>query len=268
MFQPERLGKLGPRHRLRKVALLLEEVERELLASPATPARLDYARRLARVLAAFPDTPASLAGLAREFAASGPVEASASLRALDRLRHALIAEAGQAPADWDLLDPETGRELAPRRPWPGVRAWLEDIRSPFNVGSMLRSAEAFGLEELLLSPDCADPGHPRASRSAMGADSLMPWRRAGSEVLEGLGPAFALELGGTPLQEFVFPERGLVVLGSEELGVSAAALGRCSLGKVSIPMRGAKASINVGVAFGVLLSAWTAALAAGRARSV
>ena len=90
----------------------------------------------------------------------------------------------------------------------------------------------------------------------MGATSLLPWDRAGLEVLGDLGPAFALELGGTPIAAFDFPERGIVVVGSEELGVSRGALEFCGRGKVSIPMRGAKASINVGVAFGILANAW------------
>jgi len=124
-----------------------------------------------------------------------------------------------------------------------------------------RAAGAVGREELLLSPVAAAPGHPRAARSSMGAADLVPWRRAGLEALdESGGKAFALELGGTPLDEFRFPEEGIVVVGSEELGVSAEARAKCGLGLVSIPMRGAKGSLNVGVAFGILLNAWAAQL--------
>jgi TrmH family RNA methyltransferase len=67
---------------------------------------------------------------------------------------------------------------------------------------------------------------------------------------------FALETGGTPLRDFVFPREGIVILGSEELGVSPEALERAEYGRVSIPMTGIKASINVGVAFGILVYAW------------
>jgi RNA methyltransferase, TrmH family len=131
-----------------------------------------------------------------------------------------------------------------------MRAYLEDIRSPFNVGSMFRTADAFGLAEILLSGFSADPAHPRAQRSAMGATSLVPWRRAGLDGVEGLGEVFALELRGDPIDDFEFPEVGVVVVGSEELGVSPVALERCGR-RVSIPMLGAKGSLNVGVAFGV-----------------
>jgi len=190
----------------------------------------------------------------------GPDEEAgdARLRALDGLRHALLREGGQSRADWDLIEPFTGLVSGERRPLAGLRAYFEDIRSPFNVGSMLRTAEALGLEEAVLSPGCADPSHPRAARSSMGAASIISWRRGGLETLDGRGPFFALELGGTPLGEFPFPTRGVIVLGSEELGLSREALERCDYGRVSIPMRGAKASLNVGVAFGIALAAWCA----------
>ena len=70
---------------------------------------------------------------------------------------------------------------------------------------------------------------------------------------------FALEEGGTPIEEFVFPERGTVLVGSEELGLSPEALdiARKSRGIVTIPMFGVKRSLNVSVAFGILLYVWS-----------
>jgi TrmH family RNA methyltransferase len=141
----------------------------------------------------------------------------------------------------------------------GIRVFLEDLRSPFNIGSIFRTADAFGVEELILSPSCADPGHPRAQRSAMGAIDLLPWKRlslADTARDEGL-PLFALELGGEDIDSFSFPDKGIVVLGSEELGISCEARELSTYGMVSIPMAGAKGSLNVAVAFGILMFAWT-----------
>ncbi len=280
MFTPRNLGKLNPRHRLRKASLILHEVEAGIRGHDREASRraADYGRSIAAFLAADPDSPGRVVMLARAYieasgfpASSGEAVEEGEIRALNALRHHLLRESGQSPADWDLVDPSTGKPgPGLGTTYPGMRVFLEDIRSPFNVGSMLRSAEAFGMDEVLLSPDTADPGHPRAARSAMGAAALVSWRRASLDELEGLakldggGSIFALELGGTPLGEFPFPDRGIVILGSEELGVSAEALGRCDLGKVSIPMVGAKGSLNVGVAFGILLSAWSASLAKKR----
>jgi TrmH family RNA methyltransferase len=145
--------------------------------------------------------------------------------------------------------------------------YLEDIRSPFNVGAMFRTAESFGAEKIFLSPFCADPNHRRAQRTAMGCVEVLPWERrefftatenAESPCAELSCPVFALETGGVPLAEFPFPRRGLLIAGSEELGISPRALAAAdaSLGRVSIPCYGAKGSLNVSVAFGIVMQAW------------
>ncbi|MBR4823198.1 MAG: TrmH family RNA methyltransferase, partial [Spirochaetaceae bacterium] len=127
-------------------------------------------------------------------------------------------------------------------------------------------AEAFGAEKVLLSPFCTDPAHPRAVRSAMGCIESIPWERTSLDDLPDDIPVFALETGGTSIDDFVFPKKGIVILGSEELGCSPKALERATYGCVTIPMTGIKASINVGVAFGVLMSFWTQKLRLGQCR--
>jgi TrmH family RNA methyltransferase len=209
--------------------------------------------------------------------ADGPDDAAPEgdrLRAINTVRHILLAETGQQTADWDLID--HGGRLDPegRRFFPGMTVYLEDIRSPFNVGAMFRTAESFGAARMFLSPLCADPLHPRAERTAMGCVALLPWERLGTEPFSAQpdggpprhalpeGPVFALETGGTPLGAFPFPARGTMIVGSEELGVSPAALAAAdaSWGRVSIPTYGAKGSLNVSAAFGIAMQAWAAAL--------
>lgn len=138
--------------------------------------------------------------------------------------------------------------------------YAEDIRSPFNLGSIFRTAEAFGAEKVLVSPLCVSPEHQRAQRSAMGCTEYLPWEVMGLANLPADVPVFALETGGTPIDEFAFPEHGIVIVGSEELGISPEALARARYGRVSIPMYGIKASLNVGVAFGILMQYWSAYL--------
>jgi TrmH family RNA methyltransferase len=97
----------------------------------------------------------------------------------------------------------------------------------------------------------------------MGAVDLVTWRRSSLEDLSQPAeefPLFALELGGQSLDSFVFPSRGIVILGSEELGISREAHKLCTYGTVSIPMSGAKGSLNVAVAFGILMYAWTSSI--------
>ena len=144
--------------------------------------------------------------------------------------------------------------------YPGVYVYAEDIRAPFNLGSIFRTAEAFGAEKLLLSEGCVSPEQPRAQRSAMGCTHFLPWEYCSLESLPADLPVFALETGGTPITSFSFPKHGIVLLGSEELGLSAEALKKVSAGIVSIPMKGIKASLNVAVAFGILMQYWIASL--------
>jgi TrmH family RNA methyltransferase len=75
-------------------------------------------------------------------------------------------------------------------------------------------------------------------------------------------PVFALETGGTPLRDFAFPQTGVMIVGSEELGISpeALTLADVSLGRVSIPCYGAKASLNVSAAFAIAMQAWAESL--------
>jgi TrmH family RNA methyltransferase len=206
----------------------------------------------------------------------GALRNSALRRAFNTARHILLAAAGRYPADWDFTDPQGRLDPSKRRPFPGMAVYLEDIRSPFNVGAMFRTAESFGAEKLWLSPLCADPRHPRAERTAMGCVGILPWERlaenpfpenavpaAVSPGIAGFsgGPFFALETGGIAVGKFPFPGVAVMIAGSEELGVSPAALAAAdaSLGRVSIPSYGAKGSLNVSAAFAIVMQKWAEA---------
>ena len=84
-----------------------------------------------------------------------------------------LADAGSPPEH--ALLAEVGAE--PTGPLPGrvIGAW--GIQDPGNLGALLRSAAAFGFQEALLGPGCADPFSPKALRGSMGAAFLMPLRR-------------------------------------------------------------------------------------------
>lgn len=180
---------------------------------------------------------------------------------INRIRNDLLNSQGILPADWDFFSP-LGVSLASeaRTIFKGMNIFLDDIRSPFNIGSILRSADAFGVENVFMSPFCASPLHPRALRTSMGTSEIISYKTLSVRELALEKNIFALELGGTSIEEFQFPKQGIAIIGSEELGVSPEALALCGDNKVSIPMYGAKASINVGVATGVLLHAWSLSL--------
>lgn len=251
---------LHGRARTRKAALILERIERQWreaeVASDSNEHNFEFARALAEFLVFSEESSDDVVTSARSFLDLPlGIEPDAELRALNSLRHQLAVISGQSPADWDfILSPRPVGSRMSRA--SGMRAYLEDIRSPFNVGSIFRTAEALGFEEIILSPDCADPLHPRALRTAMGTVERLPWRRAPLAELSGMQGSFALEVGGVALDSFTFPQPGIMVLGSEELGVSAQAMHLCVRGAVEIPLVGSKASLNVATAFGIAGYAW------------
>lgn len=267
-----KLERLPAGQRRRKLALILAGLERALGdADQQQSADPEYLCGIVRLSLEDPKLdPASrdeLSRLVGEVATFGNREGGVfpeRLRLCNRARHAILAAAGSFPAEWDLIVPGTASaglasaDSVSRPYFPGIFAYAEDIRSPFNLGSVFRTAEAFGAERLFISPLCVPPEHPRALRSAMGCVDFIPWERRALEDLPENVPVFALETGGTPIEEFDFPERGMVIIGSEELGISPEGLARATYGRVSIPMKGIKASLNVGVAFGILMQSWTA----------
>lgn len=287
MISPRKLASLPRKTRLRKIVTLFEEFDR-LLEQGSLPDRtyvLDVCsllreekrieegvRALAKRLASdWPPVDRSFADRAPATEPAGSkrtpaTEPAASFdelrRSLGHLRFALMDSLGITPADWDFYDPETRSLSRARAGILPLRVFLDDIRSPFNVGSIFRTAEAFGAEGLFVSEYTARPDHQRALRTSMGATEVLPWSMERIEELDPAvsGTVFALEIGGTHIDEFDFPAEGTVIIGSEELGIGpearAKALG--DGGVVSIPLYGAKASLNVAVAFGILMQRWRA----------
>lgn len=275
MFSPFKLEQLPPVQRARKLFKVFLEADKRCQRGDFPADKASYVRELslcARLLSE--DDYYALHerevfnSVARELEAAwkkGTLEISQ--RSVSNIRHILGRVVGKMAADWDFEsgpgNPEhhaTPRAKL-RQVFPGVSVYFEDTRSPFNVGAMFRTAECFGVERIYVSPLCASPEHPRAARSAMGCVDLVPWEIARLDQIAL--PVFALETGGCNIHEFKFPEKGIMITGSEELGASneALSLADSSLGRVSIPLYGQKASLNVSVAFGIAMEYWARALA-------
>lgn len=177
-----------------------------------------------------------------------------NLRNINNIRHTILKYLGIEPSEWDFTAP-LDRDKNNFK--TGLNLYLEDIRSPFNLGSLFRSAECFGVDNIYLSENSTSPSHPRAKRTSMGCIDIMDWEIKSIYDLDL--PIFALELGGTSIQDFTFPDKGICIIGSEELGVSPEALklAESSLGRVSIPLFGSKSSLNVANATSILLQRWS-----------
>ncbi len=178
--------------------------------------------------------------------------------ALEDLYYHVLGVLGTTVADWDIQDRGTGKFAAGARTILPIRPYLDRIRSPFNVGAIFRTAEAFCCDRVLVAPETASPDHNRAIRTARGCLEVLPWQWMHPDALGDYSPLFALESGGMPVDEFDFPAGGTVIVGSEEMGVSPELLATAdgSLGRVTIPTYGVKGSLNVSVAFGILMQWW------------
>ena len=274
MIEPQKLFQLSGGQKRRKLALSFGALERDIAGiaeagseySFKSMTRAQYVKELVKILLKDPKLSPEAA---RELESLLTAEPFDELRTCNIARNHLLTIIGTFPAEWDLIiaphktqqtsqvdKTGTNTLTMSRSFYPGVFAYAEDIRSPFNLGSIFRTAEGLGAEKLYLSPFCCDPMHPRAVRSGMGCIETLTWERKSLDELPDDIPVFTLETGGTPIDEFKFPESGICIIGSEELGVSPEALKRASYGTVTIPMKGLKASLNVGVAFGILMQKW------------
>ena len=134
-------------------------------------------------------------------------------------------------------------------------AVLEDVSDHENLGALARSAAAFGIDALVLSPGCCDPLSRRALRVSMGALLTIPFARSRSwpADLDALAKLGFERWGLTPspdacpMESLTVPERLAVVLGAEGPGLSEDALARIDR-RVRITMSSAIDSLNVAAA--------------------
>ena len=125
---------------------------------------------------------------------------------------------------------------------------LWQVGDPGNVGTLLRSADAFGAG-LALSRGCADPTSPKALRASMGAVFRVPL----AEFDEPLGTRVALvPRGGTPLPDVPLDGEVVFVLGAEREGLPRDVLDRCDV-QASIPQAADAESLNVAMAGAIAL---------------
>ena len=146
----------------------------------------------------------------------------------------------------------------PKTLTPGLYLVLDGVQDPGNVGTVWRTADAFGAEGVFLLPGCAEPFSPKTVRSTMGACFRLPVWETGLEELTVLLKAAELPLYATALREDTADlraadlSRAAVVIGSEGRGVSQAVLDACAL-TLKIPMRDRCESLNAAVAASVVL---------------
>ncbi len=142
--------------------------------------------------------------------------------------------------------------------------WLHDIRSLHNVGAAFRNADSFGIKELWLSGFTPTPPRPEITKTAIGAEEHVTWKKVDDEI-EQIGELkkkgykiLALEQtnNSIPINEYeISGDPVCLILGNEVTGVDEQLLPQIDAA-VEIPQFGMKHSLNVSVASGVALYAF------------
>lgn len=149
-----------------------------------------------------------------------------------------------------VINPERGNYL-----------FLDGVSDPGNLGTLIRSAVAFGFNGVLLYGDCVEVFNPKTVRATMGALPFCRYWEVGNECFQTLKEAgydliSTVVQGGENLHEMKFSPKNVLVIGSEAHGVSESVQKRATR-RLSIPMSGHVESLNAGVAGSVCMALMT-----------
>lgn len=177
-------------------------------------------------------------------------------------------------AEYDVLTKLTGFALTrgmlcamKRRPLPDVKALCESksrivildrVMNPTNVGAIIRSAAALGMDGVILTPGCSDPLYRRAARVSMGTVFQIDWTFSGDDILSEIKTlgfktvAMALKDNTLPISSpLLTREKKLaIIMGTEGDGLSDETISNCDF-TVKIPMHHGVDSLNVAAASAV-----------------
>ncbi len=135
----------------------------------------------------------------------------------------------------------------------GLALALDGIQDPGNIGTILRTAEWFGIRRILCSPDCVDCFNPKAVQASMGAIFRVAVVCGPLDLPEGI-PVYGTFLDGENIYTAPLTAEGIVVLGSEGRGISPAVAARITR-RLHIPSLSPCAeSLNVAAATAVVCS--------------
>jgi tRNA G18 (ribose-2'-O)-methylase SpoU len=178
-----------------------------------------------------------------------------------RLSRQLITEPG--PIRLSALNPTEGKKLRDHQDSQAVAVLLDNIRSAWNVGSILRSADGFGFSHAYLCGITPTADNEAVTKTSLGAEDSVPWsyHKDAVKLVRGLKAegwkiyaleedARAAEIGRSPGLTFQSPTLQVLLVGNEVTGVDPELLDLCDQ-IFYIPMRGEKKSFNVAIAFGI-----------------
>jgi tRNA G18 (ribose-2'-O)-methylase SpoU len=179
-----------------------------------------------------------------------PALPDGSLQNLADRYHEHLKLAGRHLKEHNLLPIAQGDRKEPAAPL-SIHIYLDHIRSAHNIGSIIRTCEAFSFAKIYFSADMAAATHKQVRDAAMGTVDWIAWQHI-TDVKTLPRPIIALETApkALPLYGYPFPKECTLALGNEEYGCSPALLKECDA-IVQIPLCGRKNSLNVANAFAI-----------------
>lgn len=133
---------------------------------------------------------------------------------------------------------------------------LDRIQDPGNLGTIIRVADWFGVDQIICSPDCADIYNPKVIQSSMG--SIVRVRIKYQDIGELIDSnnsmrIFATTLEGKDIRTHGKIREGLILIGNESQGIHSDLLARANV-RLTIPGKGKAESLNAAIAAGIILS--------------
>lgn len=139
---------------------------------------------------------------------------------------------------------------------PSLLLILDEINTPGNLGTMLRTAGAAGADGVLLGPGCVDLYNPKVVRGSMGAHLRLPvhsqtWPEI-AETVRGMQVWLATVEAKMAYTAVNWQQPSALIIGSEAAGAGTEAR-RIASGSITIPMHAATESLNAAMAAGIIL---------------
>jgi TrmH family RNA methyltransferase len=141
----------------------------------------------------------------------------------------------------------------------GITVVLDHVQDPGNLGTIIRSCDWFGIENIICSSETVDAYNPKVVQSAKGSLLRPNIYYTGLEEFLSIMPdipVYAAVLDGESIGQAVFEKPCLLLIGNESKGLSAA-VREFATKAITIPRKGKAESLNAGVATAVILSAMT-----------
>lgn len=131
---------------------------------------------------------------------------------------------------------------------------LDDIRDPGNLGTIIRTADWYGITKIIASEETADYYNPKTISATMGSFCRVQvfYTHLSDFLATVRVPVYGTFLEGAPVHGFSFAPQGVLVIGNEARGISDE-VKKCIHTNITIPRFGGAESLNAGVAAAVVL---------------